>query len=545
MKIGKITAIIAVRKGSERVKDKNIKPFNDTNLLENKIKILLKVKNLDNIIVSSDCNKMLSLAKKLGVETHIRDPYYTSNECPGSKNLKHLAEQTDSKYILYTPVTSPLVKPETYENIINKFRGFDKNYDSIITISYLKDFLWLNDAPLNYDPLNCPRSQDLESIFKLNFGACLLERETMIKNQYVVGDKPYWYELDELEGVDVDVPFDFNIAELIYEKNIKKEISNKKSMLLDCTIRDGGFENNFNFTTDEVKNTLRASSEIGYNYFEMGYLTDPKILTEKDGLWRNVPFNLITEIKQEINPKCKISVMIDCWRYNIKDLLPSNQTDIDLIRVCSYEEQIDIALDMCKTIKSLGYEVSLNVICTSHISIDSFVDLRNKLITEDFLDFLCFADSYGALTPDYVKKILILFRNMNPNILIGFHAHDNMSLSMANTITALDNGADMVDGTYTGIGRGGGNLPLELITLYLNISKNYNLNLNALFEYLDSSMKDKDQIEKTKQAICGILNVHPYRLRDINEKSFVEIYNELNNLSLKDKARYPSKWLKI
>ena len=58
-------------------------------------------------------------------------------------------------------------------------------------------------------------------------------------------------------------------------------------------------------------------------------------------------------------------------------------------------------------------------------------------------------------------------------------------------------------------------------------------------------MEDKDQIEKTKQAICGILNVHPYRLRDINEKSFVEIYNELNNLSLKNKARYPSKWLKI
>ena len=120
MKIGKITAIIAVRKGSERVKDKNIKPFNDTSLLENKIKTLLKVKNLDNIIVSSDCNKMLSLAKTLGVKTHLRDSYYTSNECPGSENLKHLAEQIDSDYILYTPVTSPLVKSETYEKIINK-----------------------------------------------------------------------------------------------------------------------------------------------------------------------------------------------------------------------------------------------------------------------------------------------------------------------------------------------------------------------------------------------------------------------------------------
>ena len=487
----------------------------------------------------------MSLAKKLGVETHLRDSYYTSNECPGSENLKHLAEQTDSDYILYTPVTSPLVKPKTYEDIINKFRGFGEEYDSIISVNYLKDFLWSQDGPLNYDPTNCPKSQDLKSIFKLNFGACLLERETMIKNQYVVGDKPYWYELEELEGIDVDVPFDFSIAELIYEKNIKKEISNKKSMLLDCTIRDGGFDTNFNWTEEEVKNTLKASSEIGYNYFEIGYLTDPKILTEKDGLWRNVPFSLISKIKQEVKPKCKISVMIDCWRYNIQDLPPSNETDIDLIRVCSYEEQADIALDMCRTIKSLGYEVSLNIICTSHISMDSFIKLRNKLIIEDFLDFLCFADSYGALTPDYVKKILILFRNMNPNILIGFHAHDNMSLSMANTITALDNGADMVDGTYTGIGRGGGNLPLELITLYLNVSKNYNLNLNALFEYLDNSMDNKDQIEKTKQAICGILNVHPYRLKDIKEKSFVEIYNELNNLSLKDKARYPSKWLKI
>lgn len=545
MKIGKITAIIAVRKGSERVKNKNIKPFNDTSLLENKIKTLLKVKNLDSIVVSSDCSKMLTLAKTLGVETHLRDTYYTSNDCPGSENLKHLAEQVDSDFILYTPVTSPLVKSETYEKLINKFRSFDNDYDSIVTINYLKDFLWLNNSPLNYDPSNCPRSQDLKSVFRLNFGACLLSKETMIKNQYVVGNKPYWYELENLESIDVDVPFDFSIAELVYEKSIKEKLALKKARLLDCTIRDGGFENNFNFTEEEVKNKLKASSEIGYSYFEIGYLSDPELLSKNDGIWRNVPFSLVTKIKNEVEPKCKISAMIDCWRYNIEDLLPKAQTDIDLIRVCSYEEQVDMALNMCRSIKDKGYEVSLNIICTSHISIDSFINLRNKLISEDFLDFLCFADSYGALTPDYVKKILTIFRNMNPNILIGFHAHDNMSLSMANTITALDNGADMVDGTYTGIGRGGGNLHLELITLYLNITKGYNFNLNALFKYLDEYITDEDRIEKIKQAICGILNVHPYRLRDISNKSFVEVYKELGNLSLKDKARYPSQAVKI
>jgi|TARA_A100001201_G_scaffold18196_5_gene20673 N-acylneuraminate cytidylyltransferase len=535
---GKITAVIGVRKGSERIVNKNIKPFNDTSLLENKIKILKNVNNLDEIVVTTDCDKMFSLAEQLGVKAITRPEYYTSNDCPGSENLEFIATQVETDYILYTPVTSPLVKSETYEDIINTFRNLDDKYDSVVSMNYLKDFLWENDKPLNYDPLNCPRSQDMESIFRLNFGACLLPRETMIKNKYVVGDNPYWYELTETEGVDVDVPFDFNIAELIYEKNIKKEIDKKRVRILDCTIRDGGFENNFSFTIDEVKKALDTSSKVGYEYFEIGYLTNEELLKKDVGVWKNIPFDLVREIKQDVNPNCKISVMVDSWRYDIDRLLPSSETDIDLIRVCSYEEQLDMSLEKCRKIKELGYEVSLNVICTSYIDIDSFVKIREKLLTEDFLDFLCFADSYGALTPDYVKKIMTLFRNMNPNILIGFHSHDNMSLSMANTITAIENGADMVDGTYTGIGRGGGNLRLELITLYLTLNKGYLFSLVELFEYLDTYITDESRKKRTKEAICGMLNVHPYRLEEIKEKPISKIFKELQGLDLEKKRRY-------
>jgi N-acylneuraminate cytidylyltransferase len=535
---GKITAVIGVRKGSERIVNKNIKPFNDTSLLENKIKILKNVNNLDEIVVTTDCDKMFSLAEQLGVKAITRPEYYTSNDCPGSENLEFIATQVETDYILYTPVTSPLVKSETYEDIINTFRNLDDKYDSVVSMNYLKDFLWENDKPLNYDPLNCPRSQDMESIFRLNFGACLLPRETMIKNKYVVGDNPYWYELTETEGVDVDVPFDFNIAELIYEKNIKKEIDKKRVRILDCTIRDGGFENNFSFTIDEVKKALDTSSKVGYEYFEIGYLTNEELLKKDVGVWKNIPFDLVREIKQDVNPECKISVMVDSWRYDIDRLLPSSETDIDLIRVCSYEEQLDMSLEKCRKIKELGYEVSLNVICTSYIDIDSFVKIREKLLTEDFLDFLCFADSYGALTPDYVKKIMTLFRNMNPNVLIGFHSHDNMSLSMANTITAIENGADMVDGTYTGIGRGGGNLRLELITLYLTLNKGYLFSLVELFEYLDTYITDESRKKRTKEAICGMLNVHPYRLEEIKEKPISKIFKELQGLDLEKKRRY-------
>jgi len=535
---GKITAVIGVRKGSERIVNKNIKPFNDTSLLENKIKTLQKVKNLDEIVVTTDCDKMYSLAETLGVTPMRRPDYYTSNDCPGSENLKFIAEQVDTDYILYTPVTSPLVKSETYEDIINTFRNLDSKYDSVVTMNYLKDFLWEDDKPLNYDPLNCPRSQDMESVFRLNFGGCLLPRETMIKNKYVVGDNPYWYELTETEGIDVDVPFDFNIAELIYEKNIKEQIEKKRVKVLDCTIRDGGFENNFSFTIEDVKRALKTSSDVGYDYFEIGYLTNPELVKKDAGIWKNIPFDLVSEIKNDVKPNCKISVMIDSWRYDIKNLIPSSETDIDLIRVCSYEEQLDDSLEMCREIKRLGYEVSLNVICTSYIDIDSFVKIREKLLTEDFLDFLCFADSYGALTPDYVRKIITIFRNMNPNVLIGFHSHDNMSMSMANTITAIENGADMVDGTYTGIGRGGGNLRLELLTLYLSLNKGYQFNLNSLFEYLDVYITDETRKKRTKEAICGMLNVHPYRLEEIKEKSISNIFEELQDLELEKKRRY-------
>ena len=538
MNNGKVTAVIGVRKGSERIVNKNIKPFNDTSLLENKIKTLQKVKNLDEIVVTTDCDKMYSLAETLGVTPMRRPDYYTSNDCPGSENLKFIAEQVDTDYILYTPVTSPLVKSETYEDIITTFRNLDSKYDSVVTMNYLKDFLWEDDKPLNYDPLNCPRSQDMESVFRLNFGGCLLPRETMIKNKYVVGDNPYWYELTETEGIDVDVPFDFNIAELIYEKNIKEQIEKKRVKVLDCTIRDGGFENNFSFTIEDVKRALKTSSDVGYDYFEIGYLTNPELVKKDAGIWKNIPFDLVSEIKNDVKPNCKISVMIDSWRYDIKNLIPSSETDIDLIRVCSYEEQLDDSLEMCREIKRLGYEVSLNVICTSYIDIDSFVKVREKLLTEDFLDFLCFADSYGALTPDYVRKIITIFRNMNPNVLIGFHSHDNMSMSMANTITAIENGADMVDGTYTGIGRGGGNLRLELLTLYLSLNKGYQFNLNSLFEYLDVYITDETRKKRTKEAICGMLNVHPYRLEEIKEKSISNIFEELQDLKLEKKRRY-------
>ena len=138
--------------------------------------------------------------------------------------------------------------------------------------------------------------------------------------------------------------------------------------------------------------------------------------------------------------------MMDSWNMTRRNC-SKKRHECGFNKSLFHEEQID-RLEQCKIIKSKGFEVSLNVICISHIDMDFFYDLRNKLLNNDFLDFLCFADSYGSATPDLVKKIMILFRNVSPTVKIGFHSHDNLSLAMANTITAIEYGADIVDDRY-------------------------------------------------------------------------------------------------
>ena len=165
-----------------------------------------------------------------------------------------------------------------------------------------------------------------------------------------------------------------------------------------------------------------------------------------------------------------------------------------------------------------------------------YYDLRHKLLNNDFLDFLCFADSYGAATPDLVRKIITLFRNISPTIKLGFHCHDNISLAMATTIAAIESGADIVDGSYKGMGRGGGNLKIELITMYLNLHGKSNFNLTPLLRYLNENIDDRE-FAQLKQSICGVFNIHPYRLKAIKDKDLEVVYKKLMALPEEAKKR--------
>lgn len=218
--MNKVTALIAVRSGSVRVKNKNIKDFAGSNLLELKIKQLKEVKNIDEIVVSSDDEKMLEIADGLGVTALKRDPYYASSTVSMSDVYKYMAENLETEYVVYANVTNPLINTETYENAIKTFLDKKGEIDSLASCNDVKEFMWKNGVPLNYDPLNQPRSQDLPEIVALNFAISILAKEDMINYKNIIGKKPYFYKLGEVEAVDIDTPLDFFIAEELYKKTI-------------------------------------------------------------------------------------------------------------------------------------------------------------------------------------------------------------------------------------------------------------------------------------------------------------------------------------
>lgn len=219
----KITAVIPVRKGSQRVKDKNLRPFAGTTLLDNKIQMLLKVPEIDEIIVNTNSEAAIEIIELEYAGTKVRaqrrEEYYASSQCSGSEFFKHLGEVTDTDIFIYTPCTSPFVKPETVSECIKKFLyNLEHNdYDCVSTVSSVKEFMWLNGKALNYDPLNAPNSQNLPDVVALNFGTTVVKREDLIKNHNIIGKNPDFVLTSDIEAIDIDTPLDFYIAERMYQ----------------------------------------------------------------------------------------------------------------------------------------------------------------------------------------------------------------------------------------------------------------------------------------------------------------------------------------
>ena len=210
-----ITAIIPVREGSRRLRNKNIAPFAGTNLLLNKIEQLKKVPEVTKIVVSSDSDLMLEMAKRAGVETHKRAIEYCDEKTKTfGEVVRHIAESVDGEHILWATCTSPLVFPKTYKKAISEyFPALENGFDSLVSFEVIKRYLWNENGPLNYElGLKHVPSQQLPNLYIVTDGILLAPRKKMIEWSYFHGKNPYKFIIDKRTALDIDDGLDLAAA---------------------------------------------------------------------------------------------------------------------------------------------------------------------------------------------------------------------------------------------------------------------------------------------------------------------------------------------
>lgn len=220
-----ITAVVPVKKNSSRLPGKNFLPFRgfDT-LLESKIDYLKKTKNIDRILVSSDSEEAMAIAKKMNVDFELRPIEFANESRPLSDFFEYIGGLITTDHMLWACVTSPLIDNVDFDKIINKYKNncIDGNYDSIITVSDFQHYLMDQDGPLNYElgakHLN---SDSLPKLSLFTNGCLICSVKNLIKWKYNYGNKAYRYKVPQNKSIDIDTKWDY-ITAIAWEKEMTK-----------------------------------------------------------------------------------------------------------------------------------------------------------------------------------------------------------------------------------------------------------------------------------------------------------------------------------
>lgn len=283
--------------------------------------------------------------------------------------------------------------------------------------------------------------------------------------------------------------------------------------VVDCTMRDGGLVNNFDFDDDMVKAIYIANIDAGVDYMELGYKASKKIFVPAEfGKWKFSDEDDIRRIVGDNDSTLKLSVMADAERTDYhNDILPKSQSALDMIRVATYAHQIPTALEMIKDAHDKGYETTVNLMAISLVN-ETELDEALEILAKSEVDVIYLVDSFGALYSEEIRRLInkYLHYAKAEGKKVGVHAHNNQQLAYANTIEALILGTSYLDATFAGLGRGAGNCPMELLLGFL---KNPKFHIRPVLKLIQENiMKIKETANwgyDIPYMITGQLNMHP------------------------------------
>ncbi|MCF4102673.1 aldolase catalytic domain-containing protein [Gillisia sp. M10.2A] len=256
-----------------------------------------------------------------------------------------------------------------------------------------------------------------------------------------------------------------------------KDKDQNRLMILDCTLRDGGYYTNWDFKQEIVDTYFATLNNLPIDYIEIGYRSLPS--KKYAGAYYYLPEFLLKECRGKSSKKLAIILNEkEISSRDVANLLQPCVGIIDLVRIAVDPKNFNRAVHLAKTIKDLGFKTAFNLMYASNwknlFEIDADIEILNEVV-----DYFYVVDSFGGMLPEEVETLFIKLQQYLI-IPLGFHGHNNLELAFANTLASISAGASIVDATVFGMGRGAGNLKMELLLTILHKKYEYNINFDEL-----------------------------------------------------------------
>ncbi|MDB6134134.1 MAG: hypothetical protein JWM59_2377 [Verrucomicrobiales bacterium] len=285
-------------------------------------------------------------------------------------------------------------------------------------------------------------------------------------------------------------------------------MKNTTPKLLDCTIRDGGYLNDWDFTLPFVYRLLRVLDESGFDFAEVGFW-NPK---DAGTLWKHCDIETLKALDAG-SLRIKLVLLLDYGTCCVDEVPAELAEYVSLIRVTAHKKTLTQAADFAFALRQKGFSVTVNAMGITSYSKADLVHLATEAHrAQGRCDYFYLADSFGALTPEETARVFHLLSTVS-EVPLGFHPHNNLELAVANTLTAVESGASIIDSSLLGIGRGGGNLRSEVIAAILARKDRSKVNPLPLLSFADATF---DRIGARlglsydlEQVISGMAGCHP------------------------------------
>ncbi len=322
----------------------------------------------------------------------------------------------------------------------------------------------------------------------------------------------------------------------------------KNIKLLDCTLRDGGYYNNWDFSSQMVQDYLNAMSKSGIKFVELGFRSLSKKGFKGPNWYTSESYIDSLSVPKNIS----LGVMVNVFEIishssglkKATDLLFKNSkfSKIKFVRLASHFDEFNQAIKICKILKKKGYLVGINLMQISERSEGDIKLIANKA-QEANPDILYFADSLGGMDEQKIKKVISSLRKFWKGEL-GIHTHDNLGKALTNSLFALEQGVTWVDTTVTGMGRGPGNAKTEFLLLEIEKYSKCKFDvlpvIKIIKKYFEPLKKIYNWGTNSFYYLAGKHGIHPTYIQEMIAQKLDEtkILETIGQLKEKNGNRY-------